>query len=106
MLSEAESLAELALLLASERPAFPHGKVVSDAVTLRKLARRLSRAAEAECNGDRAPRGARQAESGVERIAAEYGIRCELSGDPRGYVVKLAFSNGASNELGGMWGVG
>ena len=81
--------------------------VARDVTALVAAARRLAKLAEHDCNyglseRQRALRDATEAK--VEAIAVEYGLTADISGDPRGYVVKLV-GLPVSNELGGAWGV-
>ena len=82
-------------------------RIAGDVRDLVRAAKALARHAENECNRpvtERETRRADRLEKAVHIIAARYGLRAEVSGDPRGYVVKLD-GLPTSNELGGLWGV-
>jgi len=76
-----------------------------------QLARGVQRLAVAECNRQLTEREkARQAKlaSAVLDLAKGWGIVAHITGDPRGYVVKLMLPGGHYNTWGGPesgWGV-
>lgn len=116
---------QLALVLAAEETHPSISQIQTDVADLFRLAKRLQRIAERECNGvERWDAQARQmlaswteadqakADKETERatkraaeIAARYGATVTTGGDPRGYVLVLNLKSGRSNAMGGGYGV-
>lgn len=92
----------------ARRPEGLSRDVAADVHKLVRAAKSLARLAVRECNGPGLTNAQTTRQERLETlckaIAADYGLTCEVSGDPRGYVVKLV-GLPVSNELGGAWGV-
>lgn len=76
----------------------------SDVLKLCKLASRHQRACERECNdgGDHAE----PIEKQIKELCEANGLAVNISGDPRGYTVKILLRSKRSNSFGGEgWGV-
>ena len=91
------------------------GQITALLVESRRIARSLQRLAEVECNRSLEPGETARDERLTARIQAlwaPYNIPVAVSGDPRGFVVKLSLppeegrEHGPSNDWGGeTWGL-
>ena len=102
--------AYLGALFAAAAPSLTPRIIADDVAALRRIARSLDSLAIAACNYGLSPRQeTRQSNLAAQAVAlAEpYGFRCETSGDPRGYVVKLFDPENETRGDGfcGGWGV-
>lgn len=104
--AEARALAELACKLDARCAPGP----VYFAELLIRLARSYQRIQETACNRELTPREKAREKSLERRLTEEAkarGLGITFSGDPRGFVVKLQFPDGASNTWGqDGWGIG
>lgn len=85
-------------------------QTADDAVTLRKLARRVQRIVEDGCNGaiseEQETVALRAIRDKATPIAERYGAGLAVGGDPRGFVLMLSLRSGRSNSFAGKaWGV-
>ena len=109
-LREIEAVAQFTniLLIESGRPEIPARQVAQ----IYMPARRLSRLAVADCNDgltDKQKRLEVRTSAALAALGEELGVTFTLSGDPRGYVVKMDTPlTGRFNTFGGAecgWGV-
>lgn len=82
------------------------------AVRLGEIGRTLHRLAEKDCNKGLTERDAErwrrlqaQALAALQELNCRESITVSTQGDPRGYVLRLKFPRGESNNMGGDFGV-
>jgi hypothetical protein len=81
-----------------------HNIIAADVLELSRLAKRLHRYAERDCNqglSDSELATVKRYEHAVSAIAARYVARAEYNGDPRGAPVLLKLASGITNSFGG-----
>ena len=88
-------------------PALSHDGAAYGALQLMRLSGRYARLQVIACNTeltDRQRARERKLEDDITALCDALGLELDLSGDPRGYVVKVDLGH-QSNELGGWWGI-
>ena len=83
-------------------------QIAQDAQRFIRWAKSAHRIAESICNGfcdgrdaDRAERRMDAIRTRADALAHEYGASAEVTGDPRGFCLRLHFASGAHNTWGG-----
>ena len=88
------------------------GQALQDANFLWRMANRLNRLNETDCNvglTDRQQVQWRDIAIAAHKIADTYGCTIRIDGDPRGYAIHVLFPTPAGNTWGGDesgWGIG
>ena len=110
-MTRSDEFALFVAVLAEASPGQAPHHVVERAKHYRRMARRLHRFAEADCNGTATPtmeKGDAKNEAEAVRLGVKDGYGVKVGGDPRGYCLKLILPTGRYNTWGGAeegWGV-
>lgn len=100
----------LAVMVARLVDAVPSHSVANILDGMLRNAVSYQRLSELSCNQELTTRQksrARSLEAAIRAGAASLGLGVTFTGDPRGFVVKLQFPDGASNTCGNDgWGIG
>ena len=106
-----KEIAELAAVLA-ERAAvtgkFNRAWIAGDTLLIARIAVAANTKACALCNGDieqdKFDKAKERLYKHLEPLAAQYAVRFEIGGDPRGYVLKMFANDGTAPISGNTWG--